>query len=121
MPSEQNLLTNLACRELIDELVSTDESLLSLPTRVHVAECLRCQAELARYRRLRRMMRTLASAPIELDPTLEHDIRYLLDQLDQTPTRRIPTRAAATLGGIAAAAGVIAVATRQRRAARLAI
>ncbi|MDE0700148.1 MAG: hypothetical protein F4Y27_07035 [Acidimicrobiaceae bacterium] len=121
MPSEKILPTDVACRDLVDELVSTDESLLSLPTRVHVAECLRCQAELASYRRLRRMMRTLANAPIDLDPMLEHDIRDLLDQLDQTSARRIPARAAATLGGIAAAAGVIALAKRQRRATRLAI
>ena len=54
MPSEKILPAKAACRDLVDELVSTDESLLSLPTRVHVAECLRCQAELASYRRLRR-------------------------------------------------------------------
>ena len=121
MPSDKTLPTNVACRDHVDELVSTDESLLSLPTRVHVAECLRCQAELSRYRRLRRMMRALASTPIDLDPMLEHEIRDLLDQLDQMPTRRIPACAAATLGGIAAAAGVIALAKRQRRSTRLAI
>ena len=49
MPSEEILPTGLACRDLVDELVSTDESLLSLPTRIHVSECLRCQAELASY------------------------------------------------------------------------
>ena len=121
MPSEKILPANLACRDLVDELVSTDESLLSLPTRVHVAECLRCQAELASYRRLRHMMRTLASAPIGLDPTLEHEICGLLDQLDSAGSRRRTARAAAAIGGIAAAAGVIALAKRQRRTPRLAI
>ncbi len=120
MPSEEILPTGLACRDLVDELVSTDESLLSLPTRIHVSECLRCQAELASYRRLRRMMRNLATAPVHADPTLEYEISVLLDQIDNGPTHRFPTRTAATIGGIAAAAGMIALATRQRRWVRLA-
>ena len=121
MPSEKTLPSGLTCRDLVDELVSTDESSLSLPTRVHVSECLRCQAELASYRRLRHMMRTLATAPVHPDPSIEHEISLLLDKIDNGPTRRIPTRTAATIGGIAAAAGMIALATRQRRSTRLAI
>ncbi|MCQ3805791.1 MAG: hypothetical protein OXB92_06700 [Acidimicrobiaceae bacterium] len=120
MPSEETLLTGHACRDLVDELVSTDESRLSLPTRIHVSECLRCQAELASYRRLRAMMHNLATAPVHADPTLEYEISVLLDQIDDGPTHRFPTRTAAAVGGIAAAAGVIALATRQRRWVRLA-
>lgn len=120
MPSEQHLRSSLACRDLLDELAATDESLLSLPSSVHVAECLRCQAELANYRRLRRMMRNLASAPVHADPELEQEIAVLLDEIDSGPAHRFPTRAAATIGGIAAAAGMIALATRQRRGTRLA-
>lgn len=118
MPFEESLPSSLACRDLVDELASADESLLSLPSRVHVAECLRCQAELASYRRLRRMMRNLATAPVHADPELQHEISVLLDQIDNGPTHRFPTRTAATVGGIAAAAGMIALATRQRRVAR---
>ena len=120
MPSEENPPSSLACRDLVDELVSTDESMLSLPSRVHLSECLRCQDELASYRRLRRMMRNLATAPVHSDPTLEQEISVLLDQIDNGPAHRFPTRTAATIGGIAAAAGMIALATRQRRGARLA-
>lgn len=120
MPSEENLPFGLACRDLVDELVSTDETLLSLPSRVHVSVCLRCQAELANYRRLRRLMRNLATAEVYSDPTLEQEISELLDEIDNGPAHRFGARAAATVGGIAAAAGVIALATRQRRVIRLA-
>ncbi len=125
MSSEKSPTAGFNCRDLSDELVAADESLLSLPTRVHATECLRCQAELAGYRRLRRMMSSLKNAPIELDPTLEREIFALLDEIDDEATRHTPNVlavAAATIGGIAAAtAGVIALTKRQRRFARLAI
>ena len=82
MPYEESLPSSLACRDLVDELASTDESMLSLPSRVHLSECLRCQDELASYRRLSRMMRSLAAAPVDSDPTLEHEISVRLDQID---------------------------------------
>lgn len=121
MPSENTLPPNLTCGKLIDELVSTDEAMLSLPTRVHLSECLHCQNEVRSYQRLRLMMRTLASEPTDPAPNLEHAISDLLDKCDNNSARRIQTRAAAALGGIAAAAGVFVLAKRQRRTATLAV
>lgn len=64
-------------------------------------------------------MRELADSVASLDPTLEHDILLTLDEFDRRVGRRVPGYAAATLGGLAAAAGVLALATRQRRIGRL--
>ena len=115
MPSD-----SVQCDDLADELAACDELLLSTGGRAHVAECLRCQAELANYRRLRRSMRSLASEPVDVGATLEHEILLSLDRQGERFGRRVPARAAATIGGLAAAAGVIALATRQRRHTRLA-
>jgi len=124
MRSESGTPLAPICDDLLEELSGVDDglpaaSVLSEPARVHVAECLRCQAELANYRRLRRTMRDLASSGIAVDPTLEHEILLTLDEYDGRVGRRVPGYAAATIGGLAAAAGVIALATRQRRGARL--
>ncbi len=108
------------CADVADDLAGADELLLALSARTHVAECLRCQAELAGYRRLRRTMRLLAHDIAPIDDSLEDEILIALDREGQRLSRRVPVRTAATLGGLAAAAGVIALATRQRRGARIA-
>lgn len=114
----------VTCHDLLDLLSAVDDTpehtdLLPEPARLHVARCLRCQAEVANYRRLRRAMRDLGSVGAPIDPTLEHDILLTLDEHDGRSGRRVPGYAAATIGGLAAAAGVIALATRQRRGGRL--
>lgn len=114
MPSE------LHCHDLADDLAACDEGVLSAAARTHVERCLRCQAELANYRRLRRSLRSLAVGPVRIDSSLHHEILLAVDRDDDRLARRVPARAAATIGGIAAAAGVIALATRQRRSTRLA-
>jgi anti-sigma factor RsiW len=119
MRSDSGPVVQATCTDLIDALAA-DEGLLAAPARSHVAQCLRCQAEMAGYRRLRRSMRSLAQSPVPFDPTLEHEILLALDRHDGRLSRRVPGYAAATLGGLAAAAGVIALATRQRRGPRLA-
>ena len=113
-----------SCDDLLESLPAlVDEGshheLVSETDRIHIGQCLRCQAEVANYRRLRRAMRELADSAAPLDPTLEHDILLTLDEFDGRTGRRVPGYAAATLGGLAAAAGVIALATRQRRSGRL--
>jgi anti-sigma factor RsiW len=120
MRSESAPGAELTCVDLHDELAGDHEAVLSAPARLHVAQCLRCQAEMANYRRLRRSLRALADSPVAVDPALEHDILLALDDHDDRLSRRVPGYAAATLGGLAAAAGVIVLATRQRRGARLA-
>lgn len=109
------------CHGLTENLAAGDDAVLSGPARAHVAECLRCQAELANFRRLRRSMRALASAPAHVDFTLEHEILVALDDADGRSARRVPGYAAAAVGGLAAAAGVIALAARGRRNTRLAV
>jgi hypothetical protein len=63
---------------------------------------------------MRRAMRSLADEPTAVMPELEHRILVALDELDGRTVTRIPAVAAATIGGLAAAAGVIAVAARRR-------
>lgn len=109
------------CRDLTEDLAAGDDVVLSADGRTHVAECLRCQAELANFRRLRRSMRALADTPGPVDASLEHDILLALDAVDGRPSLRVPGYAAAAVGGLAAAAGVIALATRGRRGGRLAV
>ncbi|MEZ5245836.1 MAG: hypothetical protein R2707_12115 [Acidimicrobiales bacterium] len=112
------------CEDLIESLPGVVDGgprgeVMSEVDRTHLAQCLRCQAEVANYRRLRRAMRELAEAGGPVDATLEHEILLVLDEYDERSGRRVPGYAAATLGGLAAAAGVIALATRQRRSGRL--
>lgn len=121
MPSDP-----LSCVDVADDLAGVaDQDLVSTRVGAHVAACLRCQAEVAQYRRLARSMRELATRPPVAPVGLEHEILLTLDDADAHAARRVPARAAAALGGIAAAAGVIALATRgvtrQRRVARLAV
>ena len=121
MPSEP-----LSCLDVAEDLTGVaDHDLVSPAAGAHVAECLRCQAEVARYRRLARTMRAMAATPPSVPAGLDLDIMVALDLVDEHAARRLPARAAAALGGIAAAAGVIALATRglnrHRRVAGLAI
>lgn len=111
--------TPLACDDLVDVLAGAAEVALGADASAHVARCLRCQAELAAYRRLGRSLATVRDRPVEVDDMLAPDILMALDVDDDRLVRRVPGYAAATLGGLAAAAGVIALATRQRRGARL--
>jgi hypothetical protein len=120
MPSNLSPPTILQCDDMFDNLAADDDVVLSTDARIHVAQCLRCQAEVAGFRRLRRAMRGLADRPAPCSPTLELDILTMLDEHDGRLGRRVNGYAAATIGGLAAAAGVIALAARQRRGMRLA-
>ena len=119
MPSDSVIFTagGATCAEVADLLVGIDEvELLGVDALTHVEQCLRCQAEAASYRRLRRTMRSLAAEPTSVDSMLEHEIMVALDIEDTRIVSRVPRGAAAvaTLGGLAAAAGAIAIATRRR-------
>lgn len=117
-PAEPSMLDR--CVEHADELAGTDDTVLSADASAHVQECLRCQAEVANYRRMRRALRSLAEQPGAEAPELEHRILVALDELDGRGGTRVPAVAAATIGGLAAAAGVIAIAARRRSGLRLA-
>ncbi|MEM9203534.1 MAG: hypothetical protein AAGC53_17975 [Actinomycetota bacterium] len=129
MPSESSMPPNRAvpsppgmacCGVVADDLAATGDVALSAETSRLVQQCLRCQAEIATYRRLRRAMRSLAESPRPAAPDLEQQILVALDAVDDRTGSRVPTVAAATLGGLAAAAGVIALAARRRSGLRLA-
>ena len=108
------------CHRHADELAGADDAVLTAAASAHVQQCLRCQAEVANYRRMRRALRALAGQPGVPAPDLEHQILVALDEVDGETSTRVPAVAAATLGGLAAAAGVIALAARRRSAVRLA-
>lgn len=79
-------------------------SVLNPDAAQHVAQCLRCQAESARYRRVRRTMLSMSGDVVLADAT---DVESVLDALRPDATvHRIhgSSRRRAYIGGIAAAA-----------------
>lgn len=87
--------------------------------RSHVATCLRCQAELAQYRRLARTLRSLKSQQATPLDGLLDDIIAVLDDPELLHSGPRLGRRTAYLGGIAAAtaagaAGALVIASRVR-------
>jgi hypothetical protein len=107
--------------ELLPVMVD-DPQVIGSEDRVHVDRCLRCQAELARYRRIRRTMASMRAEPIPVDPSV---LAGVLEGLDSATERRehqrtVGRRAASFMGLAAATAagvgGVLVLATRRRSA-----
>ncbi|HEX2192306.1 MAG TPA: hypothetical protein VHH09_03865 [Acidimicrobiales bacterium] len=93
-----------------------------LELRRHVETCLRCQAELAQYRKLLRALHQLRTEVLEPAPGLLPDIFATLEAVGERRAMRhlLSGRRAAYVGSIAAAAtagaaGAIVLATRVRR------
>ena len=111
-----------AVSEALGRLVETSEPADAVVAR-HVESCLRCQAELAQYRKLLRALRQLRTEVLEPSPGLLTDILASLEEAgERRAIRSILTgRRGAYLGGIAAAAtaagaaGVIVLASRARQ------
>ena len=87
----------------------------------HVAQCLRCQAELAQYRRLRRTMGAMATGARPVPDDLTDVLVGLDDALARRARQRSVGKRAAYLGGLAAATaagvgGVLVLTTRRRPA-----
>jgi hypothetical protein len=88
----------------------------------HVAECLRCQADLAHYRRLRRVMGSMRPDRVAAPSGVVADVVSLIDEAIQRRARhRAVGRRAAYVSGLAAATaagvgGVLLLATRRRPA-----
>jgi len=117
MPSEQQ-----SCVDMAEFLAGYDEfGPMSADVHSHVGNCLRCQAELSGFRKLRRSMLGLADVWVAVDPSLEHRILFALDGVDDRADHRLAMATAVTLGGLAAAAGVIVVASRQIRSLRMVV
>lgn len=116
--------TVLPCDRLAEVMpdLLDDPELLSPTDAAHVAQCLRCQAELARFRRLHRTLASLRDLPVPADAGLVEGILAGLDSAAERRERhRIAGRRAASIMGLAAATaagvgGVLVLATRRRSA-----
>ncbi len=115
--------TGLTCQDVADLLPGiTDGS--APPTGAvgdHVGSCLRCQAEVAHYRRVLRVLRTLGSEVVEPPPGALAAVLVTLEAEGQGRDVRsaLSGRRAAYLSGVvvataASAAGVVVWATRRR-------
>ena len=112
------------CEDLRPDLagVSDGTAELDLYQRRHVEHCLRCQAEVAQYRKLLRIMHNLRVDVLEPAPGLLADILATIEEAGERHAVRsiLNGRRVAYLGGIAAAtaagaAGAIVFASRSRR------
>ena len=88
--------------------------------RSHVEHCLRCQADLAQYRRLHRGLRSLADRRMTTPGDWIEEVLAALDEQSTGSTAGRALRRAAVLGGMAAvtaagAASVLVLSTRSRR------
>ena len=101
---------------------STALEVADLDLRRHVETCLRCQAELAQYRKVLRTLHQLRTELLEPAPGLLPDILVALEAAGERGAMKylLTGRRAAYLGGIAAAtaagaAGAIVLASRRHR------
>jgi hypothetical protein len=89
-------------------------------TRRHVVVCLRCQAEVARYRRLQRDLHALRRVPVAPHPSLLVDVLAGIDALPGPVRPHQVARTVAVASGIsvataaAGAAGVLVWMSRRR-------
>ena len=114
----------MRCEQLTEALSDAAEgtALLDAPARVHVDQCLRCQAELVQYRKLLRALRAMRTEVLEPAPGLLPEVLAGLEEAAERSALRsmLSGRRVAYVGGIAAAtaagaAGAIVLATRARR------
>lgn len=88
----------------------------------HVETCLRCQAELARYRRMLRGLRALRTRYLEPSPTLLAQTLAALEEESERKAvrsllsgRRLAYAGAIGGAAVAAAATTVVIVTRSRR------
>ncbi len=100
------------CAEVILQLprILDDGLPASAPLVAHVETCLVCQAELARYRRLVRLLRQLAAAEVEPPASVVADILSVVGSAAQRRMVRfaLAGRSLAYAGAVVAAAGAAA-------------
>jgi anti-sigma factor RsiW len=83
----------------------------------HVGSCLRCQAELAHYRRLLRSLRSLREEPIPAPAELPALVRARIDEGGRSSPwpRRVAYAGAVAATAAAGAGAIVLVASRTRR------
>ena len=116
----------MRCDEISELLAGAVDGTATLDARVsrHVGSCLRCQAELAQYRRIVRTLHQLRYQPVDAPRDLPAQIFARLDAAAAGARRSGAwARRAAYAGAFAAtagAAGAIALAATRNRRLRLA-
>jgi anti-sigma factor RsiW len=99
--------------------VTDGSALLDRRASRHVGSCLRCQAELAQYRRLTRSLRQLRDEPVPMPPDLPTAvIAYVAEAGDERSgvwTRRVAYAGALAATAAGAAGAIALVASRSRR------
>jgi len=83
----------------------------------HVGACLRCQAELAQYRRLLRSLRSLSEQPVAAPADLPALVRARIDSGGHVSPwpRRVAYAGAVAATAAAGAGAIVLVASRSRR------
>jgi anti-sigma factor RsiW len=86
----------------------------------HIERCLRCQAELAQHRKLRRAMVGLREQLIDPGPELLEQVLLAVEEVAANPSRSVLHRnraayVAAATATAATAAGAVLLASRTRR------
>ena len=119
----------MRCEDVADLLASgTDVTeLTDRRARKHVEGCLRCQAEVAQYRKLLKALRTLRTEVLTPAPGLVGDILSSIEQAGERHAvrsmlqgRKVAYAGGIAVAGVAAAGGaalVLATRSRRRRAA----
>jgi hypothetical protein len=116
----------MQCEQLSDHLAASDGGRLDDETaQAHVETCLRCQAELAQYRKLLKALRTLRTEVLAPAPGLVTDILASLEERGERSAMRsaIKGRRLAYVGGVtlaATAGGAAALVVLSRRKLRAA-
>ena len=109
----------MRCEEIRDVLAgAVDETtVLDVSASRHVGSCLRCQAELAQYRRLLRTLRSLRDVPVAVPADLPALVLTRLDAGGRTPpwARRVAYAGALAATAAGAAGAIALVASRNRR------
>jgi anti-sigma factor RsiW len=96
-------------------------AVLDVAATQHVSSCLRCQAELAQYRRLLRSLRSLRDSPVFAPADLPALVAARIDAVGRgSPWPRRVAYAGAVAATAAAGAGAIALVASRNRRLRLA-
>lgn len=115
----------MRCDEVTESLagVADGSVTLGVAARRHVERCLRCQAEVAQYKKLLRALRTMRTELLDPAPGMLTDILATISDVGERQAVRqlLAGRRAAYVGGIAAAtaaagaAGAIVLASLSKR------
>ncbi len=95
----------LECAAMALQLAAADHTTsgLAAPARRHAESCLRCQAELASYRKLKRSLAGLRSVALDTDDRFVDDLLSSIRPTAPVHSLQRGSRRRAYLGGVAAA------------------